>query len=244
MADIIKFQGGGTYLNVYDEATPYLGHLAKTFPKEFSKALKSLAWHHTWNRANPNSLVNELKKGKPGGNRYPKLTNIKRPRSGGFRKRLGARGQKYLKPLPPKKNDIPYAPNLINAIGYDSSRAREHVVTIGWRSSNAKRFGAAMQMGARGAKYQWRQGPQKITPRMRRFLFAMGFYVTGDYLVTPKRQVILPYYRKYKGHMVEYIEEKTSFWVRRSLKRSIRYHSAKAIMGKTPAFRRYVRHAA
>lgn len=259
MAKIIPMYktNDAAWVDLQDEATPYIRYLAATFPKEMKAAMKSLGWYLR------EKIVKGLESSSPGGRTLAPLSLLQRIRlldaiktvKKRKRKANWARGKGPVQTpdrfyslttakVPRSQSDKPYGRKMVNAVRYVYDEPAKSV-HIGWVTSNASSYARALAAGMRGAKHKWHRGPQVVTQRMRKLFAAAGIRLKqGKTLKTPERPVIDPIFQRHKNEIPGYLENKVSQWLQRSLYRSTRYHSAKALMGNTAAFRRFARYAA
>lgn len=259
MAKIIPMYktNDSAWVDLQDEATPYIRYLAATFPKEMKAAMKSLGWYLR------EKIVKGLESSSPGGRTLAPLSLLQRIRlldaiktvKKRKRKANWARGKGPVQTpdrfyslttakVPRSQSDKPYGRKMVKAVRYVYDEPAKSV-HIGWVTSSASSYARALSAGMRGAKHKWHRGPQVVTQRMRKLFAAAGIRLKqGKTLKTPERPVIDPIFQRHKNEIPGYLENKVSQWLQRSLYRSTRYHSAKALMGNTAAFRRFARYAA
>ena len=257
MAKIIPLYNtnDAAWVDIEDEATPYLRYLEASFPKEMKAAMKSLGWYLR------GKIVKGLESSSPGGRRLAPLslpqrirlldaikTVKQRKRKAPWARGTGSKPDRFYSlttaKVPRSQSDKPYGRKMVKAVRYEYDDAAKSV-HIGWVTSGASSFARALAAGMRGAKHKWHRGPQVVTHRMRKLFAAAGIPLKqGKTLKTPERPVIDPVFQRHKNEIPGYMEEKVSMWLRRSLYRSTRYHTAKALMGNTAAFRRFARYAA
>jgi len=211
----------GTMIRINDEAQPYLAYLARTFPKEFNRALRHVGW---W-------LHKELKEaclqGGPPGHRWPALSLMQRGRwfenyktetmreivsdaTGDERKAL-AKSLRRMRSLTP----WPFG-ELVRAIGYKHEPEKQRV-RIGWLSKAAARRGAELQKGFETA----------VTPKMRRFWWAADAPLAKEtrILRTPARPLFEPMFRAKEREIHERIENRIRMYLK-TAKRKLRFNWA------------------
>lgn len=251
MAQIIPLYktSDAKWVDIEDDATPYLRYLASTFPSEMKTALKSLGWFLR------GKIVEGLQSGAPGGRALAPLSPIQgvrlidaikksKKRKRPLKYAKGRLGQYTPAHVIAGATSKPFGRKMAKAVRYfydDPSRS----VHIGWVTPTAASYGRAGVGGMRGSKHKWWRGPQTVTARMRKLFAAAGIFLReGQTLKTPERPAIDFVLDRHQAEIPKYLESKVSQWLDRSFKRSVRYHSAKLAMGNTPAFRRFVRYAA
>lgn len=244
------------WVDIQDQATPYLRYLNATFPREMKSALKSLGWFLR------EKIKTGLETSQPGGRALPKLSLIQRIRLLDSIKTVKRRKRplKYAKGrggpgrysrfyymtearVMGGATERPYGRKLARAVRYfydDAGRS----VHIGWITPTASSYARALAPGKRGAKHKWSSGGQTVTERMSKLFAAAGVYVKpGKTLRTPARPVVGPIFDKYKSQIPDYLEKKVSAWLAKSLQRSVTHHTARAVMG-AKAHSRFARYAA
>ncbi len=150
-----------------DFATPFMATVIANNPNWVASSLKSAGW----------KVSREIKKGMrsraPGGKPYalPHLTNKQRAALEGV---LGGKVKRYYRPMG----------NLINAIGYDKTKASAGVVTVGWLSQSAVYLGGKQQEGFE----------TPVTDKVRRAFAAAGIKLSSNKqnLETPSRPTFSP----------------------------------------------------
>lgn len=257
MAKIIPLYNtnDSAWVDIQDEATPYLRYLASSFPREMKSAMKSLGWYLR------EKIVKGLESSSPGGRTLAPLSLIqrirlldairtvkKRKRKAAWARGTGSKPDRFYSlttaKIPRSQSGRPYGRKMVKAVRYLYDEPAKSV-HIGWVTPTATSYARALAAGMRGAKHKWHRGPQVVTQRMRKLFAAAGITLKqGKTLKTPERPVIDPVFQRHKNEIPGYLEEKVSQWLHRSLYRSTRYHAAKAVMGNTAAFRRFARYAA
>lgn len=218
-------------VSLRDEASPYLRSLIATYPKAARSALKSLGW---WLRGH---ILTGMQTSAPGGMPLKPLSTIQRiqlmesVRGMKARKRPskfkpGSHFDKFL-PVNPRKaawlsvdggGRKPYGPKMPRAVRYNYDGPTNSVY-IGWLNPSSASFARALQGGWRGDKHKWqfKQGPQPVTEKMRKFFAMAGiFFRRGKVLSTPERPVIDPVLAAYRQQIPGYIEEKIAAWVEKT----------------------------
>ena len=133
-----------------DKASVFLKEAAENHPKWMASALKSAAWK------SQRVIKAGIKSGAPGGNTY--APHALSPRQ---RRMLEAALGHTL------KRSYPHMGRLRAAVGYDSRRAKDGIVTVGWLSPSAVRIGSKQQTGF--------QTP--LSDKMRRAFAAAGILI-------------------------------------------------------------------
>ncbi|MFZ5586141.1 MAG: hypothetical protein ACOZHQ_09450 [Thermodesulfobacteriota bacterium] len=181
----IAFGGaGGSMLTVNDTAAPYLAHLAKTFPGEFSRALRHVGW---WLRQ---ELKDAAYKGGVAGVNWPPLTTLHKLRVLDRAKAedMGGRMRRGLTPW--------HFGHIAKAIGYKYEPGVPRV-RIGWLSRSSARLGAMVQAGF----------STPVTPKMRRFFWAVGARPpAGNVIASPARPLVFPMFLATRGEVLHRIE--------------------------------------
>ncbi len=171
-----------------DFASPFMATVISNNPKWMASALKSAGWR----------VSREIKKGMrsraPGGHPYapPHLPN--RLRSA-LESIVGGKVKRYYRPMG----------NLINAIGYDKTRAGAGVVTVGWLSRSAVYLGRKQQEGF--------QTP--VTDKVRRTFAAAGIKLSvgKTNLEAPSRPTFSPMESMLEGIARDQFETKMLSYV-------------------------------
>jgi len=182
-------QGGAVRVSIDDGGGRYLRHLAETFPREFTRALKSAGW------ALRKDLQGDIYKGGPGEARWSPLSG---PHAG--------RVFDDTKGMPRIPRTHPMG-QLVRAIGYKYDAGREQV-RVGWLSHSAAKRGAELQRGFK----------TRVTKKMRRFFWAIGVPLAkGTTMVeTPGRDLFDTVMRHRERAIQAYIENKVHDSVRKS----------------------------
>ena len=203
MLDMVTIKGRkypfidvGTMIRINDEAQPYLAHLARTFPNEFNRALRHVGW---W-------LHRELKeacyKGGSPGQHWPELSLVQKGRWFEY-----ASGRRNIRSLTPWAFG-----RLVYAIGYKHEPEKQRV-RIGWLSKSAARRAAELQQGFE----------TKITPKMRRFWWALDAPLSKKTtLRTPARPLIEPMFKAKEHEIKERIEKRILGYLKKA-KPSLRF---------------------
>lgn len=212
--------GSGTLVAINNEGATYLKHLAGTFPAEFNRSLRSLGFQIQ------RYIKTSIYRSQIGGKRIdPAETSIrfrrmqkyhrtgeksKQPKRrtkdgvtrGGFRQSKGGHRRAYGK--------------VAQAVGYLHEPAKKQV-QIGYMGQSASSFGRSLALGSRGGKYRWKNGPQLITPKMRRFFAATGRPLPADltHLESPQRPVIEPGFEHFRPQIGPFMEKRISKYLRK-----------------------------
>jgi hypothetical protein len=173
----------GKFVNIKDEATPFIKRVAKETPKYIDRVIQSTG------KMMKKEIQAGIESGAPGGQSYqefsglPKLT---RQRKGGF---VRVRRRANKKPLGRLKQAVRYKM-------YKDS----HRVIIGWISKSAEELGTIHETGKMVA----------ITPKMRRLFFAAGIGLSNgkSQIAIPRRPTIGPEYEENAPKIPGYIERK------------------------------------
>lgn len=135
-----------------DMATPYLKQLVANNPKWIASALKSAAWK------SQKVIKSGIQSGAPGGQAYAPMMPDKMRRALDIA--LGNTGKTRYSPMG----------RLQRAVGYDSSRANQGSVTVGWLSHSAVYLGSKQQEGF----------STEVTDKLRRAFAAAGIKLSAD----------------------------------------------------------------
>jgi hypothetical protein len=175
----------GDNIKIIDTATPFLKMVAREFPGEVQKAVKSSGW---WMQQN---IKQGIKSGAPGGEPYQQFSGL--PKLNRFNQKrdrfINVRRNPGKKPLG----------RLGQAVRYqfysDSNRA-----IVGWISPSAEKLGTLHEEG----------GVIPITPQMRRQFWAAGIPLGlgKTTIAIPKRPTIDPEYRENAPKVPGYLEQK------------------------------------
>ena len=207
--------GQGTFVKIESDAAPLLYDLAQTFPKAFSRSLKSLGFtlknvmqdviSSQGSKAGQNwadlSLMQKYKRMdllKTHGGTEKVVINRKRGKSGS-KAWASSKGQSVPNAFNrwgKRKNAAPYGKKMRNAIRYKMQN--DFRVDIGGISASASRFLNALQSGKRGSKGALEHtGQQPITPAMRRAFWALGIPISKNttQLEQQPRQLIQPVFQ-------------------------------------------------
>ena len=149
-----------------DMATPYLKQLVANNPKWIASALKSAAWK------SQKVIKSGIQSGAPGGQTYAPMMPDKMRRA--LDLALGNTGKTRYSPMG----------RLQRAVGYDSSRVNQGVVTVGWLSHSAVYLGSKQQEGF----------PTEVTDKLRKAFAAAGIKLSADkhQLQTASRKTYAP----------------------------------------------------
>jgi hypothetical protein len=183
----------GTMVTVQDGVTPFLTYLAKSFPKEFTKALGSVGW---WLRKRIQDAAYEEN---PPHTNWPPLSDIQRLRTldDVKRERLG-------KSLRTPATHAFGA--LVKAVGYKRDKTLMRV-RVGWLSSSAASKAAKLQAGF----------STQVTGKMKRFFAASGLGIPkGATIETKGRELIRPVFEDSREEIGRRIETKISEYLGRS----------------------------
>ena len=190
MADYVVTKSGRKYpfhefrgsveMHLSGSGIPCLRMLADEWPKEFARALKSAGYHLR------KELQDAVYRGGPDGARWKPLS---RPHA--------LRLIDDYKKLPREPRTHPFG-RLVRAIGYRYDDATMSV-HVGWLSHQSSRSGRQVQDGE----------SIHVTPKMRRFFWALGIPVKKRTSVfqTPRRDLFVPVLRASEAKLLRYVEQ-------------------------------------
>ena len=174
-------------MDVADGGGAYLRHLADTWPKEFARALKSAGFQLR------KSLQDDIYAGGPKEQRWSPLSGMQA---------LGVVDDAKGRHRVPRTHPMG---RLVRAVGYRYNQNTQSV-RVGWLSHQAAKMGGILQPGF----------DTQVTPRMRRFLWAIGVPVAKAALRTPPRDLFDTVIRHREREIHNYVERRVHEFVRRS----------------------------
>jgi hypothetical protein len=190
------FTKNGSMVTVKDGVTPFMAYLAKTFPKEFTKALGSVGW---WLRKR---IQEAAYSENPPHAHWPALSDIQQLRTLDDLKRERL-GKKLRDPATHAFGA------LVKAVGYKRDKALMRV-RVGFLSQDAAAKAARLQAGF----------STKVTDKTRRFFAAAGLGIPkGETIETEGRALIQPVFEASKKEIGVRIETKISEYLGRSERR-------------------------
>lgn len=183
---------GGLEMHITDGGNAYLRHMAATWPAEFARALKSAGFHLR------KELQDAIYKGGPSGGRWKPLS---RPHA--------MRIIDDYKGRPREPRTHPFG-RLVRAIGYRYDDATKSV-RVGWLSNQSARFGRMLQESEN----------YTVTPKMRRFFWALGIPVAKGTTTfsRPSRELFVPVMRANEQRILQYVESHVHAQLRKSTER-------------------------
>lgn len=225
------FTGSGAFFRVTDTSAPELYALAKKFPAAFTKALKSMGWFIR------GEMKSALRQGGPKGQTWQGLSRMHiyrrmdllragqvdavtgawtHGRRFGLKKRLGHKKvggkERMMDRWKGRGGDLrgrgSMGGRLVNAVRYKMLSAGR--VDIGALSPSAAKYLEAVQGGKRGTRgvFQF-AGTQRITPAMRRALWAAGIPISKKgTLEQPTRPLVAPIYQMITPELESYMVAK------------------------------------
>lgn len=184
------YDGGGSLFIINDGITPYMAMLARTFPKELTRALGSIGYE------TKRELQAIMKAGSgPAGTAWKPLSEsvwLQFSRYEGRQKKLGLseRGKMGTGALFGK---------LTRAVGYKREKDLMRV-RIGFLSLSAAKLMMNLQQGFQ----------TDVSSALRRKFNTGALQGAGDEIKTPARPLIAPHYRNIEGGLARRIEDKIS----------------------------------
>lgn len=217
-----RIHGGGTFLHIQDEATPYVSFLVKRFPDLADRALRHVGH---WLQG---TVKAEMRAGAPGGSTWPDISGISRFRvidyyRGTSRGKRDINGNLVLDGLKRRRRRVrrtgggpaytklkwrnsriegktafPSAGSLTQAVGYEHKQFLR--VGVGWLSPSSAKLGYWFQAGKKTT----------VSPRMRRFFAAAGVPLSkGKAIVeSPPRPVFSPVFARHGREIPRRFEER------------------------------------
>lgn len=180
----------GVRLEIQDQAQPYLEHLAKTFPKEFNKALKYAVGAETRQR-----LVDAIAAGGPKSRKWPRLAEIYKTK--------GAR-PRFIR----KSGSRRFYGRMARAISYYFDPRQQRVI-IGWGSESAEKI--YRENLATGST-------SKVTPKLQRFWYMSKKPLSPERssIKIPARPLIEPVWKEEGPDILRHFEERLLRYVKKT----------------------------
>lgn len=181
-------------MQVSDSVSPLMQRIIREKPKWLGSSLKSAGY---WSQK---QIKAGIRSGAPGGVPYARLMPV------WMRRRLEAAWGHQ-----PRNSYKPMG-KLVNAVGYDKTRADSGIVTVGWLSQSAVTVGTKQEKGFF----------TKVTDAMRGAFIMAGIYLpqTKTEIAVPARQTYGPMRPIVQRGAVQQVESKLQQYLKGTVERS------------------------